>query len=341
MIDADRRASSTPLDRHQAGVPRAGRRRRRRSTGAAARRRRGRRGRGRARAGAHRRRARGGARASCTASGSSTARRRRSGRRCSTRARYLASERTMYRLLAAEHGGVRERRDQLTHPAYAAPELLAERPNEVWSWDITKLQGPGEVDVLLPLRDPRRLQPLRRRLDRPAPRERPQLAKALIAQAVEQQQIAPRPADRARRPRQLDDLQAGRVPARRPRRHQARHSRPYTSTDNPYSEAQFKTLKYRPAFPARFDSIEHARAFCREFFDWYNHAAPPLRDRPDDPRRPSTTAAPSTSTPTAPASSTPPTPRTPERFVRQRADDRPRSRPPRGSTSPTAEEAAH
>ena len=80
--------------------------------------------------------------------------------------RYLASQRTMYRLLAAEHGGVRERRAQLEHPAYAAPELLAERPNQVHSWDITKLKGPAT-----PLRDPRRLQPLRRRLDRPAPRE--------------------------------------------------------------------------------------------------------------------------------------------------------------------------
>jgi putative transposase len=85
--------------------------------------------------------------------------------------RYLACERTMYRLLAAHHGSVRERRDHLTHPPYAPPELLAERPNQVWSWDISKLKGPGEMDPLLPLRDLGRLQPLRRRLDRPAPRE--------------------------------------------------------------------------------------------------------------------------------------------------------------------------
>ena len=70
---------------------------------------------------------------------------------------YLCSERTMYRLLDAKHGGVRERRDQLTHPAYAKPELLAERPNELWSWDVSKLQGPGEVDVLLPVRGAPRL----------------------------------------------------------------------------------------------------------------------------------------------------------------------------------------
>ena len=81
---------------------------------------------------------------SCTASASSTARPRRSGRRCSTRAATSPVERTMYRLLAAEHGRVRERRDQLAHPAYAAPELLAERPNELWSWDITKLLGPAK-----------------------------------------------------------------------------------------------------------------------------------------------------------------------------------------------------
>ena len=85
---------------------------------------------------------------------------------------YLCSTRTMYRLLEAKHGGVRERRDQLTHPAYAKPELLAERPNELWSWDISQAQGPGEVDVVLPVRDPRRVQPLRRRLDRAVPRER-------------------------------------------------------------------------------------------------------------------------------------------------------------------------
>ena len=85
---------------------------------------------------------------------------------------YLCSTRTMYRILAAQHGGVRERRDQLTHPAYAKPELLAERPNELWSWDISQAEGPGEVDLVLPVRDPRRVQPLHRRLDGPVPRER-------------------------------------------------------------------------------------------------------------------------------------------------------------------------
>ena len=183
--------------------------------------------------------------------------------------RYLASERTMYRLLAARHGRVRERRDQLTHPAYARPELLAERPNEVWSWDISKLKGPATwtsfhlyviLDVFSRYTVAWTVQQ----------RESAELAKALIGQAVAQQQIEPGQltvhADRGSAMRSkpvaflLADLGVLKT-----------HSRPYTSTDNPYSEAQFKTLKYRPEFPDRFDSIMDARAFCRTFFDWYNH----------------------------------------------------------------------
>ncbi len=182
--------------------------------------------------------------------------------------RYLASERTMYRLLAARHGGVRERRDQLTHPPYAAPELLAERPNEVWSWDISKLKGPAKwthyylyviLDVFSRYAVGWTVQH----------RESAELATALIAQAVEQQQIrrdqltvhADRGPSMTSKPVAflLSDLGVLKT-----------HNRPYTSTDNPYSEAQFKTLKYRPGFPARFDSIEHARGFCREFFGYYN-----------------------------------------------------------------------
>jgi putative transposase len=183
--------------------------------------------------------------------------------------RYLASERTMYRLLEAKHGGVGERRDQLTHPAYAKPELLAERPNELWSWEITKLLGPAKwtyfylyviLDVFSRYAVGWTVQH----------RETAQLAKALIGQACEQQQItreqltvhADRGSSMISKPvaMLLADLGATKT-----------HSRPYTSTDNPYSEAQFKTLKYRPEFPERFDSIEQARAFCRTFFDWYNH----------------------------------------------------------------------
>ena len=181
---------------------------------------------------------------------------------------YLASQRTMYRLLAAS-GEVRERRDQLTHPPYAAPELLAERPNQVYSWDITKLKGPAKwtyyylyviLDVFSRYAVGWTVQH----------RESSEVAKELIAQACDQQQItrgqltvhADRGSSMTSKPvaMLLTDLGVLKT-----------HNRPpYTSTDNPYSEAQFKTLKYRPGFPARFDSIEHARAFCREFFPWYN-----------------------------------------------------------------------
>jgi putative transposase len=182
---------------------------------------------------------------------------------------YLASVRTMYRLLEAKHGGVRERRDQLTHPGYAKPELLAERPNELWSWDISKLKGPAKwtyfylyviLDVFSRYAVGWTVQH----------RENGELAKALIEQATEQQQITPKVltlhADRGGPQRGkpvaflLADLGITKT-----------HSRPYTSTDNPYSEAHFKTLKYRPEFPERFDDIEHARGFCRRFFHWYNH----------------------------------------------------------------------
>ena len=181
---------------------------------------------------------------------------------------YLASQRTMYRILAAEHGGVRERRAQLTHSPYAAPELLAERPNEVWSWDISKLKGPAKwtyfylyviLDVFSRYAVGWTVQH----------RESAALAKALIAQAIEQQQVgrdqltvhADRGSSMTSKPVAFLLADLGVVRS---------HNRPYTSTDNPYSEAQFKTLKYRPGFPARFDSILHARSFCRQFFPWYN-----------------------------------------------------------------------
>jgi len=182
--------------------------------------------------------------------------------------RYLASERTMYRLLAGEHGKVRERRAQLAHPAYARPELLAEQPNEVYSWDITKLKGPATwtyfylyviLDVFSRYAVGWTVQH----------REDSHVAKDLIAQVCEQQQIAPgqltvhadRGSSMTSKPVAFLLVDLGVLKT---------HNRPYTSTDNPYSEAQFKTLKYRPGFPARFDSIEHARAFCRQFFSWYN-----------------------------------------------------------------------
>jgi putative transposase len=180
--------------------------------------------------------------------------------------RYLASERTMYRILARQ-GESRERRNQLVHPPYAKPELLAEKPNELWSWDITKLLGPAKwtyyylyvlLDVFSRFVVGWTIQY----------RESAQVAKELIAQALAQQGIMPGQltvhADRGGMRSKpvaylLADLGVTKT-----------HSRPYTSTDNPYSEAQFKTLKYRPDFPDRFDSTLHSRTFSRAFFDWYN-----------------------------------------------------------------------
>ena len=182
---------------------------------------------------------------------------------------YLASERAMYRLLEAKHGGVHERRDQLTHPAYAKPELLAERPNELWSWDISKLLGPAKWTYfyLYAILDVFSRYVVGWTVQH---RESGPVAEALIAQSIEQQQIAPRTltvhADRGGPMRSkpvaflLADLGVTKT-----------HSRPYTSTDNPYSEAHFKTLKYRPEFPERFETIEQARESCRGFFGWYNH----------------------------------------------------------------------
>jgi putative transposase len=181
---------------------------------------------------------------------------------------YLASERTMYRLLAAD-GPIRERRDQLTHPPYAQPELLAERPNQVWSWDITKLLGPATWTYfyLYAILDVFSRYVVGWTVQQ---RETGPIAEQLITQTLTQQRIdrgqltihADRGSSMTSKPVAflLSDLGVTKT-----------HSRPYTSTDNPYSEAQFKTLKYRPGFPTRFDSIQHARAFCREFFGWYNH----------------------------------------------------------------------
>jgi putative transposase len=182
---------------------------------------------------------------------------------------YLCSTRTMYRILKDEYGEVRDRRDQLTHPPYAAPELLATQPNELWSWDISKLKGParGTWFYLYVILDVFSRYIVGWTVQR---HENAELATALIEQATEQQQITPKiltlHADRGAPMRAkllaqlLEDLGVTKT-----------HSRPYTSSDNPYSEAHFKTLKYRPAFPARFHSIEQAREHCRAFVDWYHH----------------------------------------------------------------------
>jgi putative transposase len=182
---------------------------------------------------------------------------------------YLCSERTMYRLLAAQHE-VRERRDVLRHPRYAAPELLAARPNELWSWDITKLLGPRKwtyyyLYVILDVFSRYVVGWLA------AYREAASLAERLIAETCRRQGIAPgqltihadRGSSMTSKPVAflLADLGITKT-----------HSRPHVSNDNPYSEAQFKTFKYRPGFPQRFGSIEHARALSGDLFQWYNHA---------------------------------------------------------------------
>ena len=177
------------------------------------------------------------------------------------------SIRTMYRVLAANQE-VRERRNQLRHPAYRKPELLATGPNQVWSWDITKLLGPVKwtyyyLYVLLDIFSRYVVGWLLARQEAAA------LAKVLIAESCERQHIGPAQltihADRGpsmtSQPVALLLATLGVVPS---------HSRPQVSDDNPFSEAQFKTLKYRPDFPARFGSYEDAETFCQRFFPWYN-----------------------------------------------------------------------
>jgi putative transposase len=183
--------------------------------------------------------------------------------------RYLCSWRTMYRVLAGA-AEVQERRNQLRHPAYTKPELLATGPNQVWSWDITKLLGPVTwtyyyLYVILDIFSRYVVGWL------VADRESATLAERLITATCEKQAIVAGQltihADRGTAMTAksvallLADLGVLRT-----------HSRPHVSDDNPYSEAQFKTLKYHPGFPARFGSVQAARAFCQGFFPWYNTA---------------------------------------------------------------------
>ena len=181
---------------------------------------------------------------------------------------YLCSVRTMYRFLAARRE-VRERRDQLRHPHYQKPELLATAPNQVWSWDITKLLGPVKwtyyyLYVILDIFSRYVVGWML------ALREAAHLAKRLIAESCLKQGIAPGQltvhADRGPSMRsQGVAMLLGSLGITKT------HSRPHVSNDNPYSEAQFKTLKYCPEFPERFGSYEDALAFCHPFFRYYNH----------------------------------------------------------------------
>jgi putative transposase len=181
---------------------------------------------------------------------------------------YLCSWRTMYRILK-EHQLVRERRDQLRHPTYAKPELLATAPNELWSWDITKLRGPIKWTYYY-------LYTILDVFSRYVPGwliadcESASLAKQLITETCAKQEIEfdqlTLHSDRGSSMTSktvallLADLGVTKT-----------HSRPHVSNDNPYSESQFKTMKYRPDYPDRFGSIQDARAWARPFFQWYNH----------------------------------------------------------------------
>ncbi len=182
--------------------------------------------------------------------------------------RYICSIRTMYRILEKE-GEIKERRYQLVRPHYVKPELIAEAPNQVWSWDITKLKGPVKwtyyyLYVILDIFSRYVVGWMI------AHRELAILARKLIKETMEKQLIKPgqllihadRGSSMTSKPVAflLSDLGVTKS-----------HSRPSVSNDNPYSESQFKTMKYRPEFPDRFGSIEDARAFCQTFFAWYNN----------------------------------------------------------------------
>ena len=182
--------------------------------------------------------------------------------------RYLCSWRTMYRILA-ENQEVKERRDQLRHPNYVKPELLATKPNQLWSWDITKMLGPTKwtyyylytiIDVFSRYVVGWMV----------AERESAHLAEELIAATCIRQGIQPgqltihadRGSSMTSKPVAflLADLGVTKT-----------HSRPHVSNDNPYSESHFKTMKYRPDYPDRFGSKQDARIWAEEFFRWYNH----------------------------------------------------------------------
>ena len=181
---------------------------------------------------------------------------------------YLCSQRTMYRILLGEKE-LRERRNQLRHPVYARPELLATAPNMLWCWDITKLRGPckGSYFQLYTILDVFSRYAVGWMVSL---KETALLAQRLILEACRKQGIAAGQltihADRgaAMTSKSVAELMVDLGVTKS-------HSRPHLSNDNPYSEAHFKTLKYHPTFPDRFGSIEDSRAFCSRFFSWYNN----------------------------------------------------------------------
>jgi putative transposase len=180
---------------------------------------------------------------------------------------YLASVSTMYRVLH-EHDEVRERRRQATHPAHKKPELIATKANSVWSWDITKLHGPEKwtyyyLYVILDIYSRYAVGWMLARA------ERAELSKRLINDTIVKQGVTKDQltihSDRGSPmiakgvAHLLADLGVTKS-----------LSRPHVSNDNPFSESQFRTFKYRPDFPDRFGSFEDAHAHCARFFTWYN-----------------------------------------------------------------------
>jgi putative transposase len=181
---------------------------------------------------------------------------------------YHCSIRTLYRILQGE-GEVRERRDQLVHPAYSKPELLATGPGQLWSWDITKLLGPVKwtyfyLYVILDVFSRYVVGWM------VADGESAELARRLIGDTCEKQKIQPgqltihadRGSSMTSKPVAFLMADLGITKT---------HSRPHVSDDNPYSESHFRTLKYRPGFPERFGCPQDARSFSQEFFSWYNN----------------------------------------------------------------------
>lgn len=190
--------------------------------------------------------------------------------------KYLCSWRTMYRILD-ENNEICERRNQLRHPNYIKPELLATKPNELWSWDITKLLGPAKwtyyyLYVILDVFSRYVVGWLI------SERESANLARELIAETCSRQGIQPDQltihADRgsSMTPKPVAFLMADlgvTTSSRCP--YWKIYSRPHVSNENPYSEAQFKTLKYQPDYPERFGCQQDARSWAKEFFDWYDY----------------------------------------------------------------------
>ena len=181
---------------------------------------------------------------------------------------YLCSVATMYRLLR-ERGETGDRRRHAVHPPKVKPELVATHPNQVWSWDITKLRGPAKwiwyhLYVILDIYSRYAVGWM------VASRESATLAERMFAETIRKQSIArdqltihaDRGSSMTSKPVALLLADLGVTKS---------HSRPHVSNDNPYSESQFRTLKYRPDFPDRFTCIEDSRVFCDRFFPWYNH----------------------------------------------------------------------